>query len=96
MLQLKDVEDIIKQIPEEVSASVHKTLLDVILKSKNAQALPPSVAKSILNLYHADKLSSPAGFETLLRASIHLEREKTAEKLHDLNLDEAAAKVRGE
>ncbi|MFQ6135202.1 MAG: hypothetical protein ACE5KU_05245 [Nitrososphaerales archaeon] len=90
------VEDIIKHIPQQVTSPLHKTLIDVILKSKNAQALPPSLAKSILNLYHVDRLSSPEGFKTLLESSILLEREKTAEKLQELNLNEAAAKVKGE
>ncbi len=90
-----DIDDIASLIPTEASASLQKALTDVILKSKNAQALPSTLAKNILNLYHNDRLKSTEGFKTLLEASVLLEREKTAEKLEELNLNEAAEKVKG-
>ncbi len=93
---MTDVEDILKHIPQQAASPLHKTLIDIILKSKNAQALPPNLAKSLLNMYRADRLESPEGAKTLLEASILLEKEKTAEKLQELNLNDAAAKVKGE
>jgi hypothetical protein len=91
-----DVDEILKVIPESLSTSLHKGLIDVILKSKNAPNLPAGVANHLLGLYRDDQLATQEGLKTLLDASIILEREKTAEKLHAMGLTEASKRVRGE
>lgn len=86
-----NIEDVVKRIPKEATGPLHKTLTDVILKSKNAQMLSPNLAKSILNLYHDEKLLSDDGFKVLLESAVSLEKEKVAEKLKEINLNEAAS-----
>ncbi len=88
---LINIEDVVKHIPKEATTPLHKTLTDVILKSKNGQMLAPNLAKSILNLYHDEKLSSDEGFKVLLESAISLEKEKVTEKLKEINLNEAAS-----
>ncbi len=90
------IADVVKQIPPPAATSLHKSLLDILLKSKNAPSLPPTLAKRLLTLYHDDKLSSPEGFQTLLEASVTLEKEKTVEKLQEMNLNDAASQLKGD
>jgi len=92
---LTEIDVVLKSIPEAVAPSVSKSLLDIILKSKNAPSLPSSLARQILGLYHDDLLSSKEGFKVLMEASVFLEKDKTAEKLQELNLNEAATNIRG-
>lgn len=88
---LTNIEEMVKHIPKEAKVSLHKTLADIILKSKNAQMLPPDLAKKMLNLYHDDKLGSDEGFSILLKAAIELEKEKVSENLKETNLGKAAS-----
>ena len=90
---LINIEEIIKHIPNELTIPLHKTLTDIILKSKNAQMLPPYLAKNILNLYHDEKLLSNEGFSVLLESAITLEKEKVIEQLKEIKLDKAASYV---
>jgi len=92
---LTEIDVVLKSIPEAVAPSVSKSLLDIILKSKNAPSLPSSLARQILGLYHDDLLSSKEGFKILMEVSVFLEKDKTAEKLQELNLNEAATNIRG-
>ena len=92
---MTEIDVVLKSIPEAVAPSVSKSLLDIILKSKNAPSLPSGLARQILGLYHDDLLSSKEGFKILMEVSVFLEKDKTAEKLQELNLNEAATNIRG-
>jgi len=92
---LVEIADLIRYIPPSQTNPLEKKVIDIILKSKNAPLLSDRLAKSILNLYHADRLSSPEGLQILLDASISLEREKTVEALQELGLTGAVKALSG-
>ena len=95
MKLLTSIDDVVQKIPQEATGPLQKKLTDILLKSKKGQMLDPNLAKSILNNYHDNDLKSPEGFKTLLEAAVSLEKEKVAEKMQELNLNEAAAQLGG-
>ena len=95
MKLLTSIENVIQKIPQEATDPLQKKLTDILLKSKKGQMLDPNLAKSILNNYHDNDLKSPEGFKTLLEAAVSIEKEKVAEKMQELNLNEAAAQLGG-
>lgn len=67
----------VKKICIEKREKVSAKLIDLILKSKNADRMPSSLAKTILHHWQQGPLTDEAGLAMLLEAAVILESDKT-------------------
>jgi hypothetical protein len=62
--------------------------MDVLLEAQDADAVPSSVAKTILYYWQRDQLASEAGLNTVLKAVIEADPVKAVAIIDDLGLSE--------
>jgi len=72
---------IVKNIPTEKREELSDKLIDLILKTKNEDKMPSSLANTLLHQWQLGPLTTEAGLATLLEAAVLLESEKTVESL---------------
>ena len=72
---------IVKNIPAEKRGKLSDKLIGLLLKTKNEDKMPSSMANTILNQWQLGPLTTEAGLATLLEAAVLLESEKTMEFL---------------
>ena len=78
-----DYSRIVEMIPVEKREPISAKLIDLILKSKNADKLPNSLAKTILHYWQQGPLTDDAGIAAVLEAAVTLESDKTVNFLGD-------------
>lgn len=88
------MEDIVRNIPFSLRGAVSEKLIDIILKSPNANKMPSQLAKAILLYWQIDELATEVGLQHLLEASAILEPEKTVSSIEELGLSEIAVKLK--
>lgn len=72
---------IVKNIPAEKREKLSDKLIDLLLKTKNEDKMPGSLAKTLLHRWQLGPLTTEAGLAALLEAAVLLESEKTMEFL---------------
>ncbi len=72
---------IVKNIPAEKREKLSDKLIDLLLKTKNEDKMPGSLAKTLLHQWQLGPLTTEAGLAALLEAAVLLESEKTMEFL---------------
>ena len=72
---------IVKNIPAEKREKLSDKLIDLLLKTKNEDKMPGSLANTLLHLWQLGPLTTEAGLAALLEAAVLLESEKTIEFL---------------
>jgi hypothetical protein len=72
---------IVKNIPTKKREELSDKLIDLILKTKNEDKMPSSLANTLLYQWQLGPLTTEAGLAALLEAAILLESEKTMESL---------------
>jgi len=72
---------IVKNIPTEKREELSDKLMDLLLKTKNEDKMPSSLANALLHQWQLGPLTTEAGLATLLEAAVLLESEKTVESL---------------
>jgi len=72
---------IVKNIPTEKREKLSDKLIGFILKTKNEDKMPSSLANTLLHQWQLGPLTTEAGLATLLEAAVLLESEKTMEFL---------------
>ena len=72
---------IVKNIPAEKREKLSDKLIGFILKTKNEDKMPGSLANTLLHQWQLGPLTTEAGLATLLEAAVLLESEKTMEFL---------------
>jgi len=86
---------IVKNIPAEKREKLSDKLIDLLLKTKNEDKMPSSLANAILHQWQLGPLTTEAGLATLLEAAVLLESEKTMEFLEqELQLLDIAKAVK--
>ncbi|MFQ5999341.1 MAG: hypothetical protein ACE5J6_01050 [Candidatus Bathyarchaeia archaeon] len=86
---------IVKTIPVEKRGKLSEKLMDFLLKSKNEDKMPSSLANTILSQWQLGSLTTEAGLEALLEAAVLLESEKTVEFLEqELQLMDVAKAIK--
>jgi len=75
---------VVRLIPEEHREAVSTAILDLLLKTKAAKAVPPREAKMVLHLMMHDMLATPMGLETLFTCALRAEPVKTLEVIGDI------------
>lgn len=72
-----DYRKIVETVPMEKREKLSAKLVDLILKSKNADKMPSSLAKTILHHWQRSPLTNEADLAALLEAAVILESDKT-------------------
>lgn len=72
-----DYRKMVEIVPIEKREKLSVKLIDLILKSKNAEKMPSSLAKTILHHWQQGPLTNEIGLAALLEAAVILESEKT-------------------
>jgi len=86
---------IVKDIPTEKREELSDKLIDLLLKTKNEDKMPSSLANTLLHQWQLGPLTAEAGLATLLEAAVLLESEKTMESLEqELQLLDVAKVVK--
>jgi len=86
---------IVEMIPIEKREKLTAKLIDYTLKSKNADKMPSSLAKTILHHWQQSLLTNEAGLAALLEAGAILEPEKTMSFLgEELQLPDVVKAIR--
>ncbi len=73
--------EVVGMIPTEKREKLSVKLIDMILKSKNDDKMPSSLAKNILHYWYGGPLLNEDSLAALLDAAILLEPEKTVDFL---------------
>ncbi len=87
--------DVIRKMTKGNRRKAALTLLDIILKSKNAHKLSSEEAKVFLRLWQEDKFTTINGLVFLLDMAVKLEPEKTVNKLNETGFSELAGSIGG-
>jgi len=92
-----DYHRIVKMIPVEKREKLSTKLTDFILKSKNADKMPSSLAKTLLHHWQQGPLTSDAGLAVVLEVAVTLESDKTLNLLgEELQLSDVVTAIRAE
>jgi hypothetical protein len=90
-----DYRRIVKMVPAAKREKLSTKLMDLILKSKSADKMPSSLARTLLHHWQQGPLTTEIGLSTLLEAAVILESEKTIEALKEmLQLPDVAEAIR--
>ncbi|MDH5461295.1 MAG: hypothetical protein OEZ29_08630 [Candidatus Bathyarchaeota archaeon] len=90
-----DYHRIVEMVPSGKREKLSTKLIDLILKSKNADKMPSSLARALLHQWQRSPLTNEIGITTLLEAAVILESEKTIEALEEkLQLPDVAKAIR--
>ena len=76
-----DYRKIAEMVPLEKRERVSAKLIDFVMKSKNADRMPSSLAKTILHHWQRGPLTDEAGLAALLEAAVVVESDKTVDFL---------------
>ena len=90
-----DYRKIVEMVPIEKRGKLSTKLIDFILKSKNADKMPSSLAKTILHHWQRGPLIIESGLAALLEAAVILEPDKTMNFLgEELQLPDVVKAIR--
>jgi hypothetical protein len=76
-------EEAVEKIPMKKREKLSAKLIDLILKSKNVDKMPSSLAKTILHRWQLGPLTNKTGLMAVLEAAVVLESEKTMDLLEE-------------
>ena len=80
-----------------IPVSLHKKLTDklvsIILDSDDKDAISTEDTKKIIYLWRQDQLASPTGIETLVKASVKVDKAAVEKILDDLGLQELVVAI---
>ena len=86
---------IVEMVPTGKREKLSTKLMDLILKSKSADKMPNSLARTLLHQWQQGPLTNERGLTTLLEAAVILESEKAIEALKEkLQLPDIAEVIR--
>ncbi len=88
------MENIVEGIPTSLYGNLSKKLINLVLGTKDKNAVPADLAKKIIYLWRQDQLASPTGIKTLLEAAVMVDAEATHSTLEELGLQEVVTTLR--
>lgn len=89
-----DYRRIVGMVPVEKREMLSAKLIDFVLKSKNVDKMPSSLAKAILHHWQRGPLTNEAGLAALLEAAVVVESDKTVNFLEELQLLDIVKAIR--
>ncbi|WXG41478.1 MAG: hypothetical protein WED07_12045 [Candidatus Freyarchaeum deiterrae] len=89
-----ELAELVSRIDTEVREDLVEDLVETCLETKNAETMPPEYARGVLHLWRNGKLESNNGLKVLLKATLSVEPEKTAEVFEKYGCKEMADYIR--
>jgi hypothetical protein len=84
------MEKVIETIPASLLGDLSKKLVNIVLGTKDKNAVPAELAKKVIYIWRQDQLASPTGVMTLLEAAVMADSGKTYTTLDELGLQEVS------
>ncbi len=81
-------------IPSSLYGDLSKKLIEIVLKSKDKNAIPSELAKKIIYLWKIDHLATKTGIEVLIEGSIMADEAMTFQLLDELGLGEVSISLK--
>ncbi len=88
------MENVVENIPTSLYGNLSKKLVNLVLGTKDKNAVPADLSKKIIYLWRQDQLASPTGIKTLLEAAVMVDAEATHSTLGELGLQEVVTTLR--
>jgi hypothetical protein len=88
------MESVVEGIPNSLYGDLSKRLVNIVLGTKDKNAVPAELAKKIIYLWRQDQLASPTGIMTLLEAAMIVDVDETYRCLDDLGLQEVTVALK--
>lgn len=82
------MESAVERIPNSLHQDLSKRLVNLVLGTKDKDAVPAELAKKIIYLWRQDQLASTTGIATLLDAAVMVDAVATYNYLDELGLKE--------
>lgn len=88
------MEGIVEGVPNSLHGDLSQKLVDIVLGTKDKNAVPADLAKKIIYLWRQEQLASPTGIYALLEASVKVDSEATYAALDELGLQEVTVALK--
>jgi hypothetical protein len=84
------MEPTLERIPASLHGDLSKKLVEIVLNSKEKDAVPTELAKKIIYLWRQDQLATGTGIEALIEGAIKVDASMTFQLLDELGLEEVS------
>ncbi|MCW3991626.1 MAG: hypothetical protein NWE79_02875 [Candidatus Bathyarchaeota archaeon] len=88
------METIAEGVPKSLHGELYKSLVSIVLGTRDKDAIPTELAKKIIYLWRQDQLASKTGITAMLEAAIMVDAEATHRILDELGLQELAVALK--
>ena len=78
------------KIPSSMHGDLSKRLIEIVLNTKDKNAIPRELSKKIIYLWRQDQLATKTGIEALMEGAIKVDSSMTSQLLHELGLQEVS------
>lgn len=79
-----------ERIPSSLHGDLSKKLIEIVLNTKDKNAIPTELAKKIIYLWRQDQLATKTGIEALIEGAIKVDSSMTFQLLDELGLAEVS------
>jgi len=80
----------LERIPSSLHGDLSKKLIEIVLDTKDKNAIPTELAKKIIYLWRQDQLATKTGIEALIEGAIKVDSSMTFQLLDELGLQEVS------
>ena len=84
------MEPTLEIIPTSLHEDLSKKLIEIVLNTKDKNAIPTELAKKIIYLWRQDQLATKTGIEALIEGAIKVDASMTFQLLDELGLQEVS------
>ena len=89
-MQGSNMEPTLERIPSSLHGDLSKKLIEIVLDTKDKNAIPTELAKKIIYLWRQDQLATKTGIEALIEGAIKVDSSMTFQLLDELGLQEVS------
>ena len=90
VLQGSNMEPTLERIPSSLHGDLSKKLIEIVLNTKDKNAIPTELAKKVIYLWRQDQLATKTGIEALIEGAIKVDSSMTFQLLDELGLQEVS------
>ena len=88
------MEKAVEKIPSSLLGDLSKNLVNIVLGTKDKNAVPAELAKKVIYLWRQDQLATVTGLTTLMEVSLMVDAEETYSTLDKLGLQEITTTIK--
>jgi len=86
--------NVIERIPESLYENLSKKLIEIVLSTKDKNAVSTDLAKKIIYLWRQDQLATETGIQTMIEAASKVDAEATYLIFDELGLQEVTVQLK--